>query len=486
MDRRAFMKVTAATTLALGVGPSRWGWAQEGSPFGALQDDPLIRLPEGFSYKILAETGTPMAGGRGPFARPNFPDLNVASRWKDGQIVLSTSHEVMSEVPLLTPPPSEEYDNAAGGAITSLLLDADFNVVDSSYNAGGMVNNCSGSGTPWGTVLTGEESTATLEADHGFIWEVDVDRHTKTRLDHCGRFEHETAIVDRKTGFVYLTEDKSPGLLYRMRPRLPGRLARGGVLEAYKRGGRWVRIADPLAREKSTSGQGQDKGALTFERLEGGRLRGRWFYFTETEDETSCGKVWRLNVDTGALELFAVGRKDFALCMPDNLAFDVDGNLYVTEDRLLNDQVQNRLIFVDRRTGKLTTFAEVVNPGEEPTGPEFVPGGRAMFLNLQRSANFGVTIVIEGPFPRRRSGARETLAVPPAEAQPDEHHAVRELGLPSLSYMSLAAAAGVVNLRRRGLIDDAPGELSCVADELGPPAARYEPKRRSGSPRTSV
>lgn len=81
MDRRAFVKITSATTLALALGPSRWGWAQEGSPFAELQGDPLIRLPEGFSYKILAETGMPMEGGRGPFPRPEFPDLNVVFPW---------------------------------------------------------------------------------------------------------------------------------------------------------------------------------------------------------------------------------------------------------------------------------------------------------------------------------------------------------------------------------------------------------------------
>ena len=473
------MKLTSATSLALALGPSKWGWAHADSPFALLQDDPLIRLPEGFTYKVVAETGMMMEGGRGPFARPEFPDLNVVHRWKDRKIVLSTSHEVMADAALPVPPPQEEYDNEAGGAITSLLLDHDLNVLESSYNAGGMLNNCSGSGTPWGTVLTGEESTATKEAIHGFIWEVDVDKNTKVRLDDCGRFEHETGVVDRRTGFVYLTEDSNPGLLYRMRPRTPGKLARGGILEAYKRGGRWVRIADPLAREKSTSTQGTDKGALAFERLEGGQFRGRWFYFTETEDETACGKVWRLNVDTGVLELYAQGKRNFKLCMPDNLTFDLDGNLYVLEDRLANDQVGNRLIFVDRRTGKLSTFAEVVNPVDEPTGGEFLPGGRAMFLNLQRSGNFGVTIAIFGPFPRRRSNTRETLAALPMEAQPVESQTLQSLDLPSLANMSLAAAAGLVGLRRRGLVEDIPADLDEVAEHLGTPPAVHVPKRRS-------
>ncbi len=299
------MKMTTATTLALAAGPAKWGWAQDASPFAELQDDPLLRLPEGYSYKILAETGMPMVGGRGPFERPQFPDLNVAFRWNDGRITLSTSHEVPSWFPLPFAPPQEEYDRAAGGAVTSLVLNRDLDVVETAYNAGGMITNCSGSGTPWGTVLTGEESQPTLEAEHGFIWEVDVRKHTKTRLDACGKFDHETAIVDCKTGYVYLTEDSGPGLLYRMRPRRRGHLSKGGILEAYKKGGRWVRIDDPLAKDRSTRDQGRKKGALMFDRLEGGRFDGRWFYFTETEDDSACGKVWRLNVDSGRLDLYA-------------------------------------------------------------------------------------------------------------------------------------------------------------------------------------
>ena len=232
-SRRSFLKAAALSGAALALGPSKWGWAEESSPFGTLQDDPLIRLPEGFSYKVVAETGIPLQGGLGPYPRPNFPDLNVPFKASGGGILLSTSHEVASEVPLLSPPPGEDYDPIAGGAVTSLLLDRDFNIVEGAYNAGGMISNCSGAGTPWGTVLTGEESTETLGAEHGFIWEVDPHRSTKTRLDACGKFSHETAVVDRRTGFVYLTEDSGDdSLLYRLRPKDAGRLARGGILEA--------------------------------------------------------------------------------------------------------------------------------------------------------------------------------------------------------------------------------------------------------------
>lgn len=239
LSRRRFLQVTAATSAALTLGPRSWGWAAAGSPFGELQDDPIIRLPEGFSYKIIAQTGDPLEGGLGPVTRPHFPDLNVVFKQPDGKILLSTSHEIPAEFPLGQPPPQEDYDRSASGAITSLLLNPDLTIAESAYNAGGMVNNCSGGKTPWGTVLTGEESVATLEADHGFIWEVDVAKNTKTRLDACGRFEHEAAVIDPGTGFVYLTEDSGDdSLLYRLKPNDRRDLSKGGILQAYRAGAR--------------------------------------------------------------------------------------------------------------------------------------------------------------------------------------------------------------------------------------------------------
>jgi secreted PhoX family phosphatase len=480
LDRRTFLKITSATSAALALGPSRWGWATEASPFGALQEDPLLRLPEGFSYKVIAETGMPLQEGRGPFPRPSFPDLNVPFRAGDGRVLLSTSHEVPGEGPVPANPPGEEYDVAASGAITSLLLDRELNVVEGSYDAGGMVSNCSGSGTPWGTVLTGEESTATLEADHGFIWEVDPAAHTKVRLDDCGRFDHETAVVDRATGFVYLTEDTGEGLLYRMRPRRNGKLAKGGMLEAFAGRGRWVRIPDPLGAEgKTPAAQGSEAGAIVFERLEGGRLDGRYFYFTETQDETACGKVWRLQVDKGRLELFAEGNADGGMCMPDNLVLDAAHNLYITEDKpTSNPSDPNRIQFIDRASGDISVFGEVSTPGDEATGPAFAPGGRAMFLNLQRSGNGGLTLVIEGPFPRRSRG--RSVAALPRSGRTSEMALLSDhrSDLPTLAALPLGAAAALVNLRRRGrLTEDLPADLETAAATLGAPPFKATPKR---------
>lgn len=488
LSRRSFLRVTAATSAALALGPSRWGWAGSPGPFGELQDDPILRLPEGFSYRILAQTGDLLEGGRGPATRPHFPDLNVVFKQPDGKILLATSHEVPAEFPFGQPPPQEEYDIAASGAITSLLLDPDLSIAASAYNAGGMVSNCSGGRTPWGTVLTGEESTATLEADHGFIWEVDVARDTKVRLDACGRFEHEAATIDPRTGYVYLTEDSGDdSLLYRLKPNDRRDLAKGGVLQAYRAGGRWVRIDDPTAAEGvEPSAQGIEKGALKFARLEGSKLKGRWLYFTETEDDTACGKLWRLHLDRYELELWAEGREGGKLCMPDNLAFDGAGNMFVCEDRgAAAMDNPNHIVFIDRGTGRMRVFAEVVqenntpgvNIADEPTGCVFSPDKRVLFLNLQRANATGVTIAITGPFAGATSGA-SLDNVTPRRARPIEAKVMSDAGMVIPGFTAGASAAWA-RLARLGRLDEVPGAIVEVLGDLPPLDPVAAPKRRA-------
>jgi len=76
-----------------------------------------------------------------------------------------------------------------------------------------------------------------------------------------GRFYHEAVAVDPATGFVYLSEDREDGLLYRHHPDVvtngrrhasqlrAGDLARGGVLEALRI------VGMPAARTQNWEGE---------------------------------------------------------------------------------------------------------------------------------------------------------------------------------------------------------------------------------------
>ena len=101
-----------------------------------------------------------------------------------------------------------------------------------------------------------------------------------------------------------------------------------------------------------------------------------------------------------------------------------------------------------------------------------------MFLNLQRSGNFGLTLAIEGPFARRRKKPPNAIAARPMDALSDEESFLRSHGLTSLAGMPLAGAAALINLRRRGLVDEVEPEVEEVANELGTPNAIPNPKKR--------
>jgi secreted PhoX family phosphatase len=214
---------------------------------------------------------------------------------------------------------------------------------------------------------------------------------------------------------------------------------------------------------------------VKFARLEGTRFDGRWMYFTETEDETACGKIWRLNMRTMRLELFAEGKGDGdnQLCMPDNIAFDGAGNLFVCEDREIGP---NRLMFVHRRSGKISTFATCAQPYDEPTGLVFAPRQQVMFLNLMRNHDFGVTLAIKGPFAPADMSARLTAATPPPSNRSAEENFLRAESVPLSVHV--AAAAALVSLRRRGRTEPPTDPLEEVAVEMGSPSPVPQPKRR--------
>lgn len=81
-----------------------------------------------------------------------------------------------------------------------------------------------------------DRANGTLEKDHGFTFEVPAsDKGGLAQpipIKGMGRFNHEAISISPKTGIVYLTEDDIEGLLYRFIPNTPGKLLRGGKLQA--------------------------------------------------------------------------------------------------------------------------------------------------------------------------------------------------------------------------------------------------------------
>ena len=282
--------------------------------------------------------------------------------------------------------------------------------------------NCSGTVTPWGTIISSEESytTGDVNADgyHDVGWNTEIDPLTNTIIDHdgdgkpdklwaVGRMSHENVVVSSDRRTLYQGEDGGTGAVYKFIADVPGRLD-AGTLYALRRDsatattGTWVRIPNTTQAERNTtSTMAGALGATRWGGVEDCEISpvNGMVYFTEK----GRGDIWRFR-DNGTtvsgLEAWVSNRpypiaseagiinESFGTGI-DNLAFDNDGNLFALQDGGRNH------IWVIRPDHTVATphvelFA-TTPAGSEPTGITFSPDYRFMFLSFQHpNANTAV------------------------------------------------------------------------------------------------
>jgi secreted PhoX family phosphatase len=264
------------------------------------------------------------------------------------------------------------------GGTTTLLYDPDSGRVERHFlSLAGTERNCAGGPTPWGSWLTCEETVHRRDdrrtVDHGWVFEVPAAATgpvDPVPLKALGRFNHEAAAVDPRTGVVYLTEDESDSLFYRLLPARPGDLRAGGRLQALalrdwqgsadtrnwnpQPAGQiptgqalvahWVDLTETDAPDGDLRRRGAAAGAARFARGEG-----LWFghgdiYFCCTSGGViNAGQIFRYRPSPhegavgerdapGQLELYVESTDRRRLDMGDNLTVSPWGDLLVCED----------------------------------------------------------------------------------------------------------------------------------------------------------
>jgi secreted PhoX family phosphatase len=408
-----------------------------------------ISLPEGFSYVAFAEAGSTMDDG---LTVPGAHDGMACFAGEGDQVILVRNHELSEN-----DEPSDNgafYDPMGAGGVTITIFDTKQKKAVKTYAVLlGTIENCNGGTSLSGCWLTCEETTDGLDSGytkpHGYVFEVPAKSigliAAPEPLRAMGRFEHEAARQDPKTGVVYMTEDNGDPAdgFYRFVPTNQMDLSQGGKLQMLaitdqprlvtyegQRVGveyatEWVDIAepDPSNAEEDAGAvfkQGLELGGAQFMGLEGLELQDGVAYFVASEaGDAEKGQVWSFTPDgdEGMLKLLYESTDGSVLDQPDNITVSPQGAIIMAEDGDGEDiDGGDNWLRVLTKKGEVFDFAQSTKsidlnqiddedfpePGKsfgasELSGLCFSPDGKWLFVNVQYP---GVTLAITGPWER--------------------------------------------------------------------------------------
>lgn len=440
INRRNFIGHTGAAFAGLllsgcaGRGTIASGHAASFDGYGPLLSDPagLLDLPRGFSYRLVSSLGDAMADGRTVPDKADGMGCLPLGGPESGEIVLIRNHELV---------PTDEsgghlasgYGTRDGqvvpGGTTHIVLDAGTLERKREFRSlAGTIRNCSGGTTPWGSWLTCEESPTGpgqrygdgLAQDHGWVFEVPASATgliDPVPLKAMGRFNHEAACVDPETGFVYLTEDRDDGVLYRFVPATPGKLADGGRLEAMRVVGlpdvrnwsagsmpvgkryeaQWLPLDEVEAPQDDLRMRAVAQGATLLARGEGIHMGTDELYVCSTSGGAKkLGQIFKFVPGRGrtsdTVELFFESEREDQFNFGDNLTVAPNGHLIVCEDQY-TDVVDNHLRGVTS-DGTAYDFGRL-RMQTELAGGCFSPDGKWFFVNAYSPTR---TLAITGPW----------------------------------------------------------------------------------------
>ena len=446
--RRQFIATTALAFIWL----HRYSCSAQASrtiqPFGPLVSDPrrVLDLPKGFSYRILSKAGDPMADG---FKVPGKPDGMAAFPTGDGKIVLVRNHELsLAETgsgpfendhqfpegtdSSLSHDPGKGGNKPHLGGTSNLVFDPETGeTVSQHLSLTGTDRNCAGGPMPWGSWITCEEPedlTSERGLNHGWCFEVKASAtpglQKAVALKALGRFRHEAVALDPATGILYITEDRTDGLLYRFIPAEKNNLTAGKlqalaivgtpkadlrnydasstlVAERAEMKATWIDMEDVEAPKDDLRIRGHDAGAARFARGEGIHHTPDGIFICCTDGGPSRhGQLFRLRpsgeVDMpDTLDLFLQSEKEDILTNGDNLCPAPWGGLVICEDIIDDSFAEKCHIQCVTPDGKVFSIAANAKDKSEFAGCCFSGDGKWLFVNMQAH---GLTLAITGPW----------------------------------------------------------------------------------------
>lgn len=449
ITRRQFL-LSASTLAFIGLSRSAFGKVSLANlkddvfAYGPLVPDvnKLFDLPQGFSYQVISQLGDKMDDG---LAVPDKADGMGCIALDSQRVALIRNHELTpknikhadkSIQSHKTPLAYDEFDNgvALPGGTSHIIYNMKTHKSEQTFlSLCGTIRNCSGGITPWGSWLTCEETVVNqsdgLKKSHGYIFEVPATATGLVKpepLIAMGRFNHEAAAVDPRTGIVYMTEDRGDSLFYRFIPNEKGKLNKGGKLQAMvvknhaqfdtrnwgnttmplhnQMDVQWVDLDEPQSPKDDLRIRGYEQGAALFARGEGIHWGDEALYFCCTNGgKKQLGQVMKYqpspfegtekeNTVTGKISLFVESEDKSLFNFGDNLTVAPNGHLIVCEDQY-TDVVDNHLRGVTP-SGEVYTFARLTAQ-TELAGACFSPDGSTLFVNVYSPAK---TLAITGPW----------------------------------------------------------------------------------------
>jgi len=355
---------------------------------------PLV-LPSGFSQTVVA--GEP--------DYPDLPDMNTVNETggSAGRF-LYRPHEVTS-----------------GGAVTVTDLETGATRTLAQRNDWERLDGIVW--TPWGTLLTAEETSAAAfkdpgvpQAEAGLVYEIDPVSAAVTVRPAIGSRAHEGLRFDSQ-GNLYGISETGPGYIYRFAPARPGDLSSGQlyalkVADASRTGeAEWVPLPADSAQVNSVRAAAM-AGATGWTRPEDVEIGDHTLYVAITGENLVLAIDLRAAGGGGAHATAFVrnyvqagvnapsSRATNAFTFPDNLALDRSGNLYITEDpggetpsKTIGDDIW--MATPDKGqtglAGSVVRFATLTDCNAEPTGIYFGKRGpTSLLVNIQHRGGDGL------------------------------------------------------------------------------------------------